>query len=57
MPCKIKSVTLNKYSVFNHDHVDKCSHIEAIKRGGDNEKEQIITRKRFDQKSSENLFF
>ena len=47
IPCKIKSVTLNKYSSFNHDLVDKCSHVEAIKRGGDeNEKEQIITKNR-----------
>jgi hypothetical protein len=45
-PCKIKSVTLNKYSAFNHDLVDKCSHIEAIKRDGDNEKEQTIAKHR-----------
>ena len=57
IPCKIKSVTLNKYSSFNHDLVDKCSHVEAIKRGsGDNEKEQVITKNRNETKLSNQRF-
>ena len=60
VPCKIKSVTLNKYSSFNHDLVDKCSHVEAIKRGGggsgDNGKEQVITKNRNETKLSNQRF-
>ena len=57
VPCKIKSVTLNKYSAFNHDRAEKSSHIEAIKRGsGVNGKEQIIAKNRSETKLSNQRF-